>query len=134
VNNGFSESVRGSSDLFGMKKFLLRSFIAGAALAGIAGCAQIKKPAAQAKAMATGLRFDQVGRVSLYASEPCTTQIMFEFHGARSTVWLAAPMWETKILTDAANKNRPVHISGKWRRGGEPNCSYVEVTTAELTK
>jgi len=123
-----------SSDLFAMKKFLLNLLIAAAALAGMAGCAQIKKPAAQVKAMAAGLRFDQVGRVSLYVGQPCTTQIMFEFHGARSTVWLAAPMWETKILTDAANKNRRLHISGKWRRGGEPNCSYVEVASAELTK
>ncbi len=122
------------SDLFAMKKFSLNLLIAAAALAGMAGCAEVKKPAAQAKAMAAGLRFDEVGRVSLYVSEPCTTQIMFEFHGARSTVWLAAPMWETKILTDAANKNRRVHISGKWRRGGESNCSYVEVTSAELTK
>jgi hypothetical protein len=117
-----------------MKKLSLNLLIAAAALAGMAGCAEVKKPAAQAKAMAAGLRFDQVGRVSLYFGQPCTTQIMFEFHGARSTVWLAAPMWETKILTDAANKNRRVHISGKWRRGGESNCSYVEVTSAELTK
>ena len=124
----------GSSDLFAMKKLSLNLLIAAAALAGMAGCAEVKKPAAQAKAMAAGLRFDQVGRVSLYVGQPCTTQIMFEFHGARSTVWLAAPMWETKILTDAANKNRRVHISGKWRRGGESNCSYVEVTSAELTK
>ncbi len=122
------------SDLFAMKKFSLNLLIAAAALAGMAVCAEVKKPAAQAKAMAAGLRFDEVGQVSLYVSEPCTTQIMFEFHGARSTVWLAAPMWETKILTDAANKNRRVHISGKWRRGGESNCSYVEVTSAELTK
>jgi hypothetical protein len=134
VNNGFSEAVREQFDFFGMKKFLLYSFIAGAALAGMAGCAEVKKPAAQAKAMAAGLRFDEVGRVSLYAGEPCTTQIMFEFHGGSSTVWLAAPMWETKILTDAANKNRRLHISGKWRRGGEPNCSYVEVTSAEVTR
>jgi hypothetical protein len=122
------------SDLFAMKKFLLNLLIAAAALTGMVGCAQIKKPAAQTKAMAAGLRFDQAGRVSLYVGEPCTMQIMFEFHGGRSTVWLAAPMWETKILTEAANKNRRVHISGKWRRGGESNCSYVEVTSAELTK
>ena len=122
------------SDLFAMKKLSLNLFIAAAALAGMAGCAEVKKPAAQAKAMAAGLRFDQVGRVSLYVGQPCTTQIMFEFHAGSSTVWLAAPMWETKILTDAANKNRRVHISGKWRRGGESNCRYVEVTSAELTK
>jgi len=116
-----------------MKKFLVSSLIAGAALAGMAGCAQIKKPAPQVRAVPTGLRFDQVGRVSLYAGEPCTSQIMFDFHGAGSTVWLAAPKHETKILTEAAKKNQPIHISGKWRRGGQSNCSYVEVTSAEVT-
>src|SRR5438093_3563184 len=25
-------------------------------------------------------------------------------------------------------ENRRVHISGKWRRGGQSNCSYVEAT------
>jgi len=103
-------------------------------MAGMAGCAQIKQPTPQARAAPAGLRFDQLGRVTLFAGEPCTPQIMFDFHGAGSTVWLAAPMWETKILTDAANKNLRVHISGKWRRGGESNCSYVEATSAELTK
>jgi len=117
-----------------MKKFLVSSLIAGAALAGMAGCAQIKKPAPQVRAVPTGLRFDQVGRVSLYAGEPCTSQIMFDFHGAGSTVWLAAPKHETKILTEAAKKNQPIHISGKWRRGGQSNCSYVEVTSAEVTR
>jgi hypothetical protein len=117
-----------------MKKFLLNVLVVAAVLTGMAGCAQVKKPAAQAKAMAVGSRFDQVGRVTLYAGEPCTPQIMFDFHGAGSTVWLAAPMWETKILTDATNKNRRVHISGKWRRGGQSNCSYVEVTSAEVTR
>ena len=134
MNNGFPQALRGYSDFFGVKKFLFYSFVAGAALAGMLGCAQVKKPPAQVKAMAAGLRFDQVGRVSLYVGEPCTTQIMFEFHGASSNVWLAAPMWETKILTDAANKNRRVHVSGKWRHGGQSTCSYVQVTTAELTK
>ncbi len=55
-----------------MKKFLLDWFVAAAALAGMIGCAQIKKPPAQARAMPTGLHFDQVGRVTLYAGEPCT--------------------------------------------------------------
>jgi hypothetical protein len=117
-----------------MKKFLVNLLIAAAALAGMAGCAQIKKPAPQVRAVPTGLRFDQVGRVSLYGGEPCTSQIMFDFHGAGSTVWLAAPKHETKILTDAAKKNQPIHISGKWRRGGQPNCRYVEVTSAEVTR
>jgi hypothetical protein len=119
---------------FGMKNLLSKSLFAGIALAGMAGCAQIKKPAAQVKATAFGSRFDQVGRVSLYAGEPCTPQIMFDFHATQSTVSLAAPVRETKILTDAANKNQRVHISGRWRRGGESNCSYVQVTSAELTR
>jgi hypothetical protein len=117
-----------------MKKFSLHWFTAVAALAGVAGCAQAKKPAAQVKAAVVGSRFNQVGRVTLYAGEPCTPQIMFDFHGRGSTVWLAAPMWETKILTEAANENRRVHISGKWRRGGESMCSYVQVTSAEVTR
>ena len=119
---------------FGMKNLLSKSLFAGIALAGMAGCAQIKKPAPQVRAAAVGSRFDQVGRVSLYAGEPCTPQIMFDFHATQSTVSLAAPMRETKILTDAANKSQRVHISGRWRRGGESNCSYVQVTSAELTK
>lgn len=117
-----------------MKNFLLNSLIAGTALAGMAGCAQIKQPAPQARAVPTGLHFDQIGRVSLYSGEPCTSQIMFDFHGGGSTVSLAAPRYETDILTEAANKNRRVHVSGKWRHGGQSNCSYVQVTNAELTK
>lgn len=117
-----------------MKKFLLNSLMAAAALAGIAGCAQIKKPVPQMKATPAGFHFDQVGRVSLYAGEPCTTQIMFEFHGAGATASLAAPRSETDILTDAANKKQRVRVSGKWRRGGQRNCSYVEVTRAEVTR
>ena len=117
-----------------MKKFLLHSFIAGATLAGMAGCAQIKKPAAQVRAVPTGVRFDQVGSVTMYPGEPCTPQIMFNFRSSRSTVWLGALKHETKILTEAAKNNRRVHISGKWRRGGQSNCSYVEVTSAEVTR
>jgi hypothetical protein len=112
----------------------LSLFVAIAALAVMAGCAQIKKPVAQARAMPTGLHFEQVGRVSLYSGEPCTPQIMFDFQGAGSTVWLGAPMHETKTLTDAARKNWRVRISGKWRRGGQSNCSYVEVTNVEVTR
>ena len=117
-----------------MKKLLLNWVIAGAVLAGMAGCAQIKKPAAQARAVPASLRFDQVGSVTLYPGEPCTPQIMFDFHGSGSTVWLGAPKHETKMLTEAAKNNRRVHISGKWRHGGQSNCSYVEVTSAELTR
>jgi hypothetical protein len=117
-----------------MKKLLSSVLVAVAVLTGMAGCAQIKKPAAQVRAAAVGLRFDQVGWVSLYAGEPCTPQIMFDFHGARSTVWLAAPRRETDILTAATNKNQRVHVLGSWRRGAEPNCSYVQVTSAQLSR
>jgi hypothetical protein len=119
---------------FGMKNFSFNWLITGIAMAGMAGCAQIKQPTPQARAAPAGLRFDQVGRVTLFAGEPCTPQIMFDFRGAGSTVWLAAPRHETDILTTAASKNLRVHISGKWRRGGQSNCSYVEVTSMEVTR
>jgi hypothetical protein len=119
---------------FGMKNFSFNWLITAIAMAGVAGCAQIKKPPVQARAVPAGLRFDQVGRVSLFAGEPCTSPIMFDFHGVGSTVWLAAPRHETDILTAAANKNLRVHISGKWRHGGQSNCSYVEVTSVEVTR
>jgi hypothetical protein len=122
------------SEFFAMKKPLMILSMAGIVLGGMAGCAQVKKAPVQARAAAFGSRFDQVGRVTLFAGEPCTSQIMFDFHGAGSTVWLGAPIRETKILTDAAKTNSRVHISGKWRRGGQPNCSYVEATNVEVTK
>ena len=133
-NENFLKLFARSSDSFGMRKFLLFSFIAWAALGGMAGCAQIKKPPAQVRAVPAGVHFDQVGSVTLYPGEPCTPQIMFNFRSAGSTVRLGAPKHETKILTEAARSNRRVHISGKWRRGGQSNCSYVEVTSAEVTR
>jgi hypothetical protein len=117
-----------------MKKLLLIWIMAGAALAGMAGCAQTKKPAAQTRAAPAGVRFDKVGSVTLYPGEPCTPQIMFSFRSAGSTVLLGAPKYQTKTLTEAATNNRPVHVSGKWRRAGQSNCSYVEVTSAEVTR
>src|SRR5215471_11290201 len=71
---------------------------------------------------------------TLFPGEPCTPQIMFNFRSAGSTVWLGAPKHETRILTEAAKNNRRVHISGKWHRGAQSNCSYVEVTSAEVTR
>ena len=114
-----------------MKKFLPNVLAVASVLTGVAGCAQIKRTAVQVKAAAVGSPFNQSGWVSLYAGEPCAPQIMFDFHGSRSMVSLAAPRRETEILTDAANKNRRVHVLGKWRRGGQSNCSYVQVTSAE---
>src|SRR5256885_16577194 len=98
-----------------MKKFLSSWVIAGAALAGMAGCAQIKKPPAQARAVPAGVRFDQVGSVTLCPGEPCTPQIMFNFRGGGSTVWLGAPKHQAKILTEVVKNNLPVHIAVEWR-------------------
>ena len=123
-----------SSDSADMKKLLLIWIMAGAALAGMAGCAQTKKPAPQGRAAPAGVRFDKVGSVALYPGEPCAPQIMFSFRSAGSTVLLGAPKYQTKTLTEAATNNQPVHVSGKWRRGGQSNCSYVEVTSAEVTR
>jgi len=117
-----------------MKNLLVNLATAGAALAAIAGCAQIKKPATQPKAAAVGSRFDQSGRVSLFVGEPCTPQIMFDFRGTQSVVWLAAPKHETQILTEAANGHQRVHVLGRWRHGLQAPCSYVAVTGAELIK
>ncbi|HEU0207986.1 MAG TPA: hypothetical protein VFQ78_03315 [Candidatus Udaeobacter sp.] len=117
-----------------MKRDFLILFPVVAALMGMVGCAELKKPPMQVAAATVGSRFDQVGRVSLFAGQPCTPQIMFDFHGMGSTVWLGAPMRETKILTDAVKKNSRVHISGKWRRGGQARCSYVEVMNVEVTR
>jgi hypothetical protein len=114
-----------------MKKYLSNMLVVTTVLTGMAGCAQIKKPGPPLKAAAVGSRFDQVGRVSLYAGEPCAPPIMFDFHGSRSIVPLAAPRRQSEILTDAAKRNRRVHVLGKWRRYGPSNCNYVEVTSAQ---
>src|SRR5437667_12907000 len=111
---------------FGMKNFPFNWLITGIVMAGMAGCAQIKKPPPQARAAPAGLRFDQVGRVSLYAGEPCTPQIMFDFHGTRSTASLAAPRNETEITTDAAKKSRPLHVLGTWRPDGQRQAAHLK--------
>ena len=58
-----------------MKKLLLSWVIAGAALAGMAGCAQIKKPAVQVRAVPAGVRFDQVGSVTLLIEKLCVKKL-----------------------------------------------------------
>src|SRR5207249_11997644 len=97
-----------------------------------ASCAQMtraEKPVS--KAMPAGSHFDDVGRVTMHAGQPCTPQIMFDFRGSKHTVSLAARINESKTLTDAAKKHRRVHISGRWQRGREKGCSYVEVTNVQ---
>src|SRR5437764_5402221 len=49
-----------------------------------------------------GMRFDEKGKVTLHRGEPCTSQIMFDFHPAdsRTVVWLAADAHDSAKLTD----------------------------------
>ena len=104
----------------------------------LASCGEPEKPrpvAISAGAARAGSSFDQVGKVSLYPGESCTSQIMFVFHSGRSTsISLAAPFRVSKILTDAAHDHRNVRVFGKWRRGKAPDCYYVEATQIELQK
>jgi len=115
---------------------ILRSFPILAIAVVFASCAQAQRLAAAAKAAPAGSAFDQLGKVTFYVGQPCTSQIMFVFRATRSTstVWLAAPMRETKMLTDAAKHQRRVHITGKWRRGKTQGCNYVEVAQVEMQK
>jgi len=115
-----------------------RIFLSISAIAFVLiSCGEPEKPRAAAtnvNAAPVGT-FNQVGKVSLYPGESCASQIMFVFHSARSTsISLAAPFHESKILTDAAHDHRTVHVWGKWRRGKAPGCSYVEATHVEVQK
>ena len=58
---------------------------------------------------------------------------MFDFRAdhAKSWTWLAAHAKETKVLTEAAQRRRHVHVWGNWQRGKEKGCSYVHVTRVE---
>jgi hypothetical protein len=79
--------------------------------------------------------FDEVGKVSFFQGESCASQVVFVFHGGRSTsVSMAAPFHVSKILTDAARDHTTVHVSGKWRRGKAPGCNYVEATQVEMQR
>src|SRR5438309_11209286 len=102
----------------------------------IASCGEPERPKPVAISVSAGRgggQFDQVGKVSLYPGESCTSQIMFVFHSGRSTsISLAAPFRESKILTDAVNEHRSVRVFGRWRRGKVPGCYYVEATQVEV--
>jgi hypothetical protein len=115
--------------------FALRSLSILAMAVAFASCAQPQKRLPPATAAASGTLFNQVGKVAFYQGEPCTSQIMFVFDAARSSsIPMAAPMRETKILTNAVHRKRSVRVSGKWRRSKEADCNYVEVTRAEIQK
>ena len=116
-------------------KLIVRSFAVLAIVAALASCAQPTKPAALGKAAPVGSRFEGTGKVTLHPGQPCASQIMFDFRTATSnTIWLAAPMRETKLLTDAADCQCLIHISGKWQRGRQTGCSYVAVTNVVSLK
>jgi len=104
----------------------------------LASCGEPERPKAAAttsNAGPVGSSFDQVGKVSLYPGESCASQIMFVFHTARSTsILLAAPMRQSKIMIDAAHDRRSVRVFGRWRRGKAPDCYYVEATQVEVQK
>jgi hypothetical protein len=60
---------------------------------------------------------------------------MFVFHSGKSTsISLAAPFRESKILTEAVHDHRSVRVLGKWRRGKVPGCYYVEATQVDVQK
>jgi hypothetical protein len=120
-----------------MKSFWISAWLLAIALM-LVGCGEPEKPRAATTstgAATAGSSFNQVGKVSLYPGESCASQIMFVFHSARSTsISLAAPFRESKILTDAAHDHRSVRVFGRWRRGKAPDCHYVEATQVEVQK
>src|SRR5437870_9907605 len=119
-------------------KSVLSSLVIVAIAAGFTSCAEIERmekvEKTVAKAPRPGSRFDGVGTIGMYAGQPCTSQIMFDFQTvrSRSPVWLAARMHDTKVLTDAMNHTRRVHVWGIWQRGKDQDCDYVNVTRISL--
>ena len=104
----------------------------------LTGCGEPERarPAAFRPSVArAGSDFDEVGTVTLYPGESCTSQIVFIFRGGRSTsVSMAAPWRQSKILTDAVHNYRKVRVIGKWRHGKAPDCTYVEAAQVEVQK
>lgn len=101
----------------------------------LVGCGEPERPQrtpAIAQPFRFGGDFNEVGKISFFQGESCASQIVFVFHGAGSaSISIAAPFRVSKVLTDAAHDHKTVHVSGKWRRGRAPECSYVEATQAE---
>jgi hypothetical protein len=100
--------------------------IAAIFLTGTTGAA----PRPVAKAIAVEKHFEGKGRVLLFQGQPCSPQIMFDLRQSfpKSTIRLAAPMRESRQLTDAARHRRTVQITGIWRHGRDKLCRYVDVT------
>jgi hypothetical protein len=83
-----------------------------------------------AKAIAVEKHFEGKGRILLFQGQPCSPQIMFDLRQSfpKSTIRLAAPIRESRQLTDAARHRRTVHITGLWRHGRDKLCRFVDVT------
>ncbi len=118
-----------------MKSFWFLAWLLAIAFV-LASCGEPERPrpaAISATGARAGAGFDETGKVSLYPGESCASQVMFVFHSGRSTsVSMAAPFRESKILTDAVHDRRSVRVLGKWRRGKAPGCYYVEATQVEV--
>lgn len=104
-----------------------------AILCALTSCMQPEKLTVSARGSRAGTPFAAAGKVSLHRGQPCASQIMFDFQttNARSVVQLAAPMRESKLLTEAAHHNRHLRIRGNWRSGLERGCNYINVTGVE---
>lgn len=99
----------------------------------LTGCAQSERTSEAAKAPRTGSRFSAAGKVNLHDGQPCASQVMFDFRitGSRVPISLAAPVRESRLLTEAANRHRRVRIWGNWRESQDHSCTYVNVTKVE---
>ena len=93
----------------------------------IAACASARD--LMARTGPAGGRFVERGKVNLHRGEPCTYQIMYDFHplDAKSVVWMAAGAHDSNKLTEAARTRNRVQVSGIWKRGRKGDCGYVEV-------
>lgn len=114
-------------------------FAIGAMALGLMSCAAAPKPPQKpaTKPLApVSSHFEATGKVTMHAGRPCTPQIMFDFVAAhtKSPVYLAAPVNESKVLTDAARHHRTVQISGAWQHGKETTCRYVNITKVTVQK
>ena len=105
-------------------------------IAAFADCAQPERTASTPRVFAVGSRFEGTGKAVLHRGQPCTSQIMFDFHPAKSksVVWLAVNAHEERQLIEAANKHRTIHIAGRWQRGKMRDCQYVSLTSLEVQK
>src|SRR4029077_9198618 len=75
----------------------------------LAGCAEPSNPESVARARLIGGSFASYGTVAFHQGHRCASQIMYDLRGAgrtplrlsvpRSTVCLAGPMRETRLLT-----------------------------------